>query len=185
MSDSTAPFLVISCSLNPRSRSAHLAKACAEVMSASGQEVEALDLREYPLPLCDGAGAYEAPNVAELSERIGRADGIALALPVYNYGVNAAAKNLLELTGKAWTGKVLGFLCAAGGQASYMSVMAFAGSFMLDYRCVMVPRFVYAPGTAFGGDGITDEAVTGRIEQLGADLVNFTLALKDLTEKAP
>ena len=31
---------------------------------------------------------------------------------------NAAAKNLIELTGKAWEDKIVGFACAAGANSS-------------------------------------------------------------------
>ena len=40
---------------------------------------------------------------------------IIVATPIYNYDANAAAKNLVELTGSAWEDKTVGFLCAAGG----------------------------------------------------------------------
>ena len=33
---------------------------------------------------------------------------------------------MIELTGSAWENKIVAFLCAAGGHASYMSVMAYA-----------------------------------------------------------
>ena len=69
-----------------------------------------------------------------------------VAAPVYNYDVSASAKNMIELTGNAWEDKMVGFLCAAGGMSSYMSVMAYANSLMLDFRCVIIPRFVYATG---------------------------------------
>ena len=41
------------------------------------------------------------------------ADAILLAVPIYNYDVNAAAKNLVEHTGSAWENKIVGFLAAA------------------------------------------------------------------------
>jgi FMN reductase len=37
--------------------------------------------------------------------------------------------------------KVVGFLCAAGGKSSYMSVMRLANSLMLDFRCLIIPHF--------------------------------------------
>ncbi|MDP6500219.1 MAG: hypothetical protein QF847_03295 [Candidatus Marinimicrobia bacterium] len=61
---------------------------------------------------------------------------------MYNYDVNAAAKNLLELTGSGWNEKTVGFICNAGGDKSYMSVMSFANSLMLDHRCKIIPCFV-------------------------------------------
>src|SRR6185369_16964444 len=151
-------YLVISSSLNPGSNSRLLAKAATESLSKKA-DAELLDLRDYPLPLCDGGEAYGDANVRILSEKIKNADGILVAVPIYNWDVSAAAKNLVELTGKAWENKTVGFLCAAGGKFSYMSVMSFANSLMLDFRCLIVPRFVYADGSQFSAEEISDPQV--------------------------
>ena len=68
------------------------------------------------------------------------------------YDLNAAAKNFIELTGRAWTNKVVGFICAAGGKGSYMSVTSFMNSLMLDFRCIIIPRFVYTDASGFDDD---------------------------------
>ena len=70
------------------------------------------------------------------------------------------------MTGRAWTGKVVGFLCAAGGRGSYMSVMSLANSLMLDFRCLIVPRFVYATGEDFNDDGTPNETIARRTDEL-------------------
>ena len=137
-----------------------------------------LDISELELPLCDADACYTKPGSRNVSKAIGAADGILLATPVYNYDVAATAKNLVELTGSAWEEKVVGFLCAAGGMNSYMSVMAFANSLMLDFRSVIIPRFVYATGRAFEGDELKDKEVGQRIEELADELVRFTKALR-------
>jgi FMN reductase len=85
---------------------------------------------------------------------------------------------LIELRGCFWIENFVGFLCAAGGTASYMSVMAYANSLMLDFRCVIIPRFVFATADAFDGDNIADKKVTARVEQVANDLVRFTEALR-------
>jgi len=85
---------------------------------------------------------------------------------------------MIELTGSAWENKIVGFLCAAGGHASYMSVMAYANSLMLDFRCVIVPRFAFAISDAFEGEHIADKKITQRIEQVADELVRFTKALR-------
>jgi len=97
-----------------------------------------------------------------------------IATPVYNYDVSAAAKNMLELTGSAWEDKIVAFLCAAGGMSSYMSVMSFANSLMLDFRCLIIPRFVYATGDSFNDDKLIDTKVAKRIGQVAAELVRVT-----------
>jgi FMN reductase len=106
------------------------------------------------------------------------ADGVIVAAPVYNYDVSASAKNMIELTGSAWKDKIVGFLCAAGGMSSYMSVMAYANSLMLDFRCVVIPRFVYATGDVFDDDKLLDPKIAQRIEQVARELIRFTEALR-------
>ncbi len=158
--------LVISCSLNPESRSASLARQAHGALQKVSAEAKLIDLRQTPLPMCDGGPAYQHQSVAPLATAISQANPILLAVPVYNYDANAAAKNLIELTGRAWTGKVVGFLCAAGGQGSYMSVMSLANSLMLDFRCLIVPRFVYATGDHFNDDGSLNDTITRRTDEL-------------------
>lgn len=160
--------LIFACSLNPDSRSAVLATAAADRLAAEGVSVEVVDLRDVDLPLCDGGAAYGAPAVSNLSAKIVAADAVLLAVPIYNYDANAAAKNLIELTGKAWSEKVVGFLCAAGGRASFMSVMPMANSMMLDFRCLVLPRFVYATGDDFEADGDGQTLVGPIVERIAA-----------------
>jgi NAD(P)H-dependent FMN reductase len=168
--------LVVSCSLNPDSNSALLAQqALAELLTA-GAEARLIDLRAHPMPLCDGQTCTNA-SVVELTEAIASADAVLLAVPIYNYDVNAAAKNLVEHTGDAWEGKVVGFLAAAGGQASYMSLMPLANSLMLDFRCLIVPRFVYATRPDFAGGKISNPKVAGRITQLVTQTLRLARAL--------
>ncbi|WP_309386299.1 NADPH-dependent FMN reductase [Cerasicoccus frondis] len=179
MSEKVAPLLIISCSLNPGSRSRIMARAALEDLPGA----ELIDLTENELPLCDGGAAYGHENVSALAQKIKAAKGILIATPIYNYDVNAALKNMLELTGRHWTGKVVGFLCAAGGDGSYMSVMAVANSLMLDFRAVIVPRFVYATGRHFEGPSIADADLRHRISALCRDMSNFSNALDGFTEK--
>ena len=137
-----------------------------------------IDIREMDLPLCDADQCYGMPGSKKLSAAIEAADGILIAAPVYNYDVAAATKNMIELTGSAWENKIVAFLCAAGGHASYMSVMAYANSLMLDFRCVIIPRFAFATSNAFDGERISDEKITERIKLVADELVRFTKALR-------
>jgi NAD(P)H-dependent FMN reductase len=160
-------YLVISTSLNPESKSRILAREVFAALKEYGS-TELVDLRDHKLPLCDGDEAYSHAAVAELSAQIKKADAILLAVPVYNYSVSASAKNLIELTGSAWTDKVVGFLCAAGGKSSYMSVMNLANCLMLDFRCIINPRFVYADGSAFGDSSLSDAEISKRVKELAS-----------------
>jgi len=171
-------YLVISTSGNPDSNSRRLGRVAFAHLQKQGVDCAWIDISEMDLPLCDADKCYGMPGSKKLSAAIEAADGILVAAPVYNYDVAAAAKNMIELTGSAWEDKIVGFLCAAGGTASYMSVMAYANSLMLDFRCVIIPRFVFATSEAFDGENITDEKITERVEKVANDLVRFTEALR-------
>jgi len=156
-------YLVISASL----RSNSLSRRLGELLTSElGANAELIDLRDYPLSLCDGEAAYGNPNVEKLGQKIRAARVILVATPIYNYDANAAVKNAIELTGKAWEDKIVGFACAAGGQSSYMSIMGLANSLMLDFRCVIIPRFVYATGADFTDNQISSSEVQRRVKQL-------------------
>ena len=173
-----AKYLVVSTSGNSSSNSRKMGRLAFTHLQKLGVDCEWLDLNELNLPLCDADSCYANADARRLSQAIKAADGIMVAAPVYNYDVSAAAKNMIELTGKAWEDKVVGFLCAAGGMSSYMSVMAYANSLMLDFRTVIIPRFVYATGDAFDDDALLDAKVGHRIEQVAEELVRFTAALR-------
>ncbi|HEY3756804.1 MAG TPA: NADPH-dependent FMN reductase [Opitutaceae bacterium] len=171
-------ILLVSTSLRSGSHSRILAGAACRALESAGHPVEMLDLRETPLPLCDGGAAYRDPNVTRLRAQIEAVDAVLLALPIYNYDVSAAAKNLIELTGDGWENKVVGFLCAAGGSSSYMSVMSFANSLMLDFRCVIVPRFVYATGDAFADGELSDREILSRVGDLAITAARLGAGVK-------
>ncbi|MFQ6676687.1 MAG: NADPH-dependent FMN reductase [Fidelibacterota bacterium] len=158
--------LIISTDLSPNSKTIVLAENALSVFNEMKVEAELIDLAENDLPFCDGKKCFENQSVQELTEIITTADSLIVVSPIYNYDLNAAAKNLLELTGSGWNEKVVGFICKAGGKSSYMSVMPFANSLMLDYRCHIIPRFVYATSDAFHGSELADDEIINRIDEL-------------------
>lgn len=175
-------FLVLSASLHPTSRSRILGRAAIERLESLNRESVWWDLVDHPLPLCDGATAYADANVQKLGHHIENASAILIATPVYNYDVNAVIKNSVELTGKNWTGKVVSMMLAAGGSGSYMSAMGLANSLMLDFRCHIVPRFVYATGESFEGNALADEDISKRLDILVVETVKLADAIESIIE---
>ena len=47
-----------------------------------------------------------------------------------------------------------------------MSIIGLANSLMLDFRCIILPRFVYATGDDFDGSRITGPEIQSRLKQL-------------------
>ena len=177
------PVRIVSCSLNPASLSHRLAVAADEALGDIGARHELIDLREWDLPICDGTSCYDHPSVAPMKDRIASAAAILIASPVYNYDLNAAAKNLVELTGQAWTDKPVGFLCAAGGQRSYMSPVGLANSLMFDFRSHIIPRYVYATGDDFTAGQDPSAGLARRIQQLAEAAVDLAAALRLITSQ--
>jgi len=141
-------------------------------------KTELIDLRDWELPFCDGEASYSDKNVVSLTAKIKQASAVALAVPIYNYDVGGAARNLIALAGSAWNDQIVGLLAAAGGQGSYMAPMSVANSLMLDFRCVIIPRYVYASRHSFEEGQLNDPAVADRLTLLANDLHRFSRALK-------
>ena len=145
--------------------------------SFMNEELDFFDLQENPLPMCDGDECYDLPEVVDFRNRIDKASGIIMAIPIYNFNVSSGAKNIVELGGKKLYDKNFGFLCAAGGKNSYMSVMGLANSLMIDYRCYIIPKFVYALKKDFDETKVTDTDIKERIKELGKEMIRITKAL--------
>ena len=58
-----------------------------------------------------------------------------------------------------------------------MSVMSLANSLMIDFRCYIIPKFVYATKHDFEDGKITNSDIKERIEELGKELVRVSNAL--------
>ena len=170
-------YLVVSTSGNPSSNSRKMGKVAFDYLQKAALDCEWIDLAKLDLPLCDANACYAHPAARRLDRAVAAAAGVIVAAPVYNYDVSASAKNMIELTGSSWEDKIVGFLCAAGGSHSYMSIMSLANSLMLDFRCLIVPRFVYATGNDFTSDAISSEKVQTRMQALCAETVRLARAL--------
>ena len=169
--------LIISCSLNTISKSKMMAEYAYNLYC---KDAKFIDLQKIELPICDGDKCYDNPIVDELKGYIENSHSILLASPIYNYDLNSVAKNLIELTGDSWTDKLVGFISAAGGMGSYMSPMSFINSLMLDFRCIIIPRFVFADKTCFNNDGNLNAATKERIEALVDSSILLSRALNNV-----
>ena len=162
--------LIVASSLSEGSRSQQLARIAAGKLADAGVSAILLDLTAHPLPFAGSGAAWSDPAVGRVQEITTAATHLIFAIPVYNYDVNAVAKNFIELMGEdALGGKTVGFLCSAGGQGSYMAIASFANSLMLDFRCWIVPRFLYV--TRDFEAGKLPEALDERLDGLLRDLV--------------
>jgi NAD(P)H-dependent FMN reductase len=170
---------VISTSLSPASKSRAAARWVAGYLQTTGHVPVEMDMTAYKLPFCDGYSAVNDSVVQEFRSQIQSLDGVIIATPIYNYDGNAVLKNVLELTGRTWMHKVVGLICAAGGSNSYMAPMGVISGLMLDFRCVVVPRYVYLTSANFDTDLVPLPEIQGRLSELAQTVVSFSDRLKD------
>lgn len=171
---------IVSTSLHSQSKSRSLSQLLPSRLAAEGESTRFVDLRETPLPLCDGGASFSAPAVAEVQEALLGADGVVIATPIYNFDVSAAAKNFIELCGAGLRGKTIGLLAAAGGNPSYMAPLGFLNSLMLDYRTVILPRFVYVSSSAFENGVLRDQSIVTRIDEFVRDFADLVTARRSV-----
>lgn len=180
-----ARVVIISASLNPGSKSRVLAHYTRDLLHKTNPTVtvDLADLQNWePLPV---AGSPAARTLAEnhadlqtLKVQLKQATHVIFAVPIYNFAVGASAKNLVELLvsgDEELSNKTVGFLCAMGGPRSFMAVMGFANSLMLDFRCWIVPRFVVASGADFSEGQVSSGDVKARVEQMTTEMFERTV----------
>ena len=180
MSDAVRPVraLVLSTSLHPESRSRAMALHARAELAALGAEASWFDCRDVQLPYMDGHSARAHEATAALQAALGPAEAVFLASGVYNYDVSAVAKACLELGGRSWNGKAVCIACATGSMASLMAPLGLANSLMLDFRCVVVPRFPMATQDAVAEGRVADPECAGRIREACESLLVLARAVR-------
>lgn len=143
---------IINSNLASGGKPASLTATLATLFADADHEVTPVHLGDLNLPACDGQLCYQNSATISLTEILAAVDAIVLVSPIYNYDLNAAAKNLIELTGNSWRGKAVGLVCLAGAHRSYLAPLAFLNSLAIDYRCLVSPRYVYVTRADFEGD---------------------------------
>lgn len=163
---------ILNTNLAPGGKAAHLAETVAELLVEEGHGATVFSLAEWDLPACDGITCYQHEKTIALTAELAKADALILVSPVYNYDLNAAAKNLIELTGYSWKGKAIGLVCTAGAEKSYLSPLPFMNSLGTDYRCLVSPRYVYVTRADFNADNtlLADGDIRRRLTFLAKEL---------------
>lgn len=164
--------LIVSTALRAGSKTRVIADALREACETAGVPAAVLDLAATPLPLCDGAGCYKEESVIAATAQVRAARAVVLCFPVYNHQANAAAKNFVEVTNAGWESKVVGLVANGGTDRSYLAPLSMANSLMVDYRCLVVPRFVFVTPANFEPDGRLAAAgeIATRLAELAREL---------------
>ena len=161
---------IFATSLNEFSNSQMLARLFADHLESMDKSYEILDMREHPIPFSGPEESWDHPEGIKIKEAVERASHIVFSTPIYNYTVNAVTKSIIELVGRSFEDKIVAFMAAAGGHNSYMSLMSLANSLMLDFRTVIVPRFLYTTYDCWIKNDTLKPEFQERLEKLYQDM---------------
>lgn len=150
-----------------------------------GADFEAIDLREFDLPLMTSATLpamagrhYDSPEVTRWSQSVDACDGFVMITPEYNHGVPGALKNAVDSLGPEWTGKTIAFISygADGGVRAVEQWRQIVANFhMVDVRHQVALQLF----TEFGENGLQlQDRRSGELKALLDALVSLTDRLR-------
>ena len=182
------PFVIlgIAGSLRKESFNRLLLRAATE-LAPEGVRLETFELDGLPLFNQDEEGNPH-PRVTELKQRVRAADAILFVTPEYNYSVPGVLKNAIDCASRpygdsAWNGKPVAIMGASIGslgtaRAQYHLRQMFV---FLNMHAVNQPEVMVSNASKrFDQDGkLTDETAKKLIQQLLAELVNWTNRLQE------
>lgn len=144
---------LLSTSLSPGSRSRSLLDDVACRLDAMGVQVETTDARDLPPALCDGSPLSAYPVAYQIvADRLRRADGVIVAVPIYLFSASGVAKNLLDIVSGALEAAPVGIVSAAGSSRSHLAIGSLIVTLVLDCRAWVYPGTIQAAGHGRDGD---------------------------------
>src|SRR5579885_1792751 len=115
-------LLGVAGSLRAGSYSHYVLEHALGLVRRVGFQAESFDLRNHPLPLCNGDKAdprADFPAVAMLRHKVSRAHGLILVTPEYHGGMSGVMKNMIDLLDfEHLEGKVVGCISVLGGPSN-------------------------------------------------------------------
>ncbi|MFO7832500.1 MAG: NADPH-dependent FMN reductase [Halohasta sp.] len=143
-------------------------------VDAAGGRGELLDLREYDLPPFN-ADRDQPGDSQRLVDRVGAADAIILASPMYHGSYSGVLKNALDYCGfDEFEGKTVGLLAVSGGSfpittlEHLRSVCRALDSWVLPHQAA-IPNV----HSAFENGEFVDEGIEARVDTLGRRVVEY------------
>ena len=182
-------ILGIAGSLRNESYNRSLLRAATELVP-EGVRLETFDLNGIPMFNQDEE-QNPHPKVAELKQRVRAADAILFVTPEYNYSIPGVLKNAIDCASRpygdsAWAGKPVAVMGASIGtlgsaRAQYHLRQTFV---FLNMHAVNQPEVMVSNASdRFDQNGkLTDEKTKQLVQQLLAELVNWTRQLSTPTD---
>ena len=153
------------------------------LLRAQGCETSVFDLRDRPLPFCNGDKTdprSDYPAVAELRQLVRESHALVLATPEYHGSVSGVLKNALDLLDfEHLEGKVVGAISVLGGQTNSNALNDLRTILRWCHAWVIPEQIaVGRVRTAFVEGRLSDPDLLQRFEVFARSLVRNTRRLK-------
>jgi MsuE subfamily FMN reductase len=173
--------LGISGSRSPRSKSRVALEAALSFAAGAHCDVftDLIALDEVRLEFCDGRDpASYGEATREVVDRIGSADALIVASPIYRGSYPGVLKNLFDLIpSNALEGKVVGLIATAGTPHHFLAIEQELKPLMGFFRAVVVPTAVFAREDHFADGLLIEESIVERLNQLAQTVVDTATRL--------
>lgn len=173
MTDAPHFFCLVG-SMTPNGHGQRLLDKAMAAVEAAGGTCEAWPIREKRLPFF--GEVWDDANVAEFKERAGAADGFIICTPEYHGTISGLLKNQLDwLSFDQFSGKPVGILSTLGGQANSNALNHLRLSLRWVHALVIQDQIALPSAKhAWTEEGeFVDEALQGRMDKMGANLVEM------------
>ncbi len=193
-------ILAFAGSLREKSYNKRVLKAAMEGAKNAGAEVTFVDLKDYPMPLYDADLQQMQgfpPTAAAFQNLLLEHDGLMIASPEYNGSLSGALKNVIDWTSRAngnlktiecYKGKVAAIVTASPGSFGGIRCLAHLRDILTIMLVNTLPSEIAVGKVSamFDGDDgkMTDDAMRGILENLGASLADMLLKTHGETEVA-
>ena len=181
-------ILAFAGSARAESFNAKLVRIAAAGAQKAGAQCQALDLREYPLPIYDGdleASEGLPRNAVRLKELFRSHDGLLISTPEYNSSIPPLLKNVIDWVSRSpeaqadlseYRGKIVALMAASPGPLGGLRALTHLRELMANIGCLVLPEHMTLRRAfqAFGDEGqLTDPAYQARAENVGATLASW------------
>lgn len=166
-------------SLRPTSSTERALSLALDAARDAGATVEALNLRELDLPLCDGREDLTTygGDTARFLAIIADSDALLVGSPEYHGSLTGTLKNALDLLRKdELKGKMVGLVATAKGEAGAMNTLNHLRHILRWMDAWVLPHQVSIPKAqeAFSQDGqVVRAGLEGDLRALGAEVVRY------------
>lgn len=175
-------ILLVSFSLNPKSKSFKAMKKAYDYLKCKHEEVILVDIKNYPLAYYDGTEkVFEQQKVKELFSVFNSVEKVIIASPVYNYDVNAVLKNFIDLLSvirnknKNYKKQVIGIIGAMGSEKSFTCLLPTLSNLQFSLGFYLIPKIVMCVPKDFNENDEVESSLEARIQELCNSLLGYII----------